>query len=102
MIVQPLEDKVYFEQNKIDILSHILTQDTHSALESIPNLFKMSWNQFTEFVADDMLHGEEAWDIFEGYYLPYLNDQEKKMIYEMYIKPNIASHYRAMYTVSCI
>ena len=94
MIVQPLEDKVYFEQNKIDILSQILTQDTHSALESIPNLFNISWNQFTEFVADNMLHGEESWDIFELNYLPYLFDQEEIMRYEMYIKPNIASHYR--------
>jgi len=102
MIVQPLEDKVYFEKNKEEILSEILTQDVHSALESIPNLFNISWNQFTEFVADNMLHGEEAWDIFESYYLSYLWSQEKSMTLEMYIKPNIASHYRAMYTVGCV
>ena len=102
MIVQPLEDKVYFEKNKKEILWKILTQDVHSTLHSIPNLFNISWNQFTEFVADNMLHGEQTWDIFEGCYLPYLWDQEETMRYEMYIKPNIASHYRAMYTVGCV
>ena len=83
MIVQPLEDKVYFEKNKKEILWEILTQDVHSTLHSIPNLFKISWNQFTEFVADSMLHGEEAWDIFESYYLSYLWDQERSMIFKM-------------------
>ncbi len=83
MIVQPLEDKVYFEKNKKEILWEILTQDVHSTLHSIPNLFNISWNQFTEFVADSMLHGEEAWDIFESYYLSYLWDQERSMIFKM-------------------
>ena len=83
MIVQPLEDKVYFEKNKKEILWEILTQDDHSTLHSIPNLFNISWNQFTEFVADSMLHGEEAWDIFESYYLSYLWDQERSMIFKM-------------------
>jgi len=83
MIVQPLEDKVYFEKNKKEILWKILTQDVHSTLHSIPNLFNISWNQFTEFVADSMLHGEQTWDIFETYYLSYLWDQERSMIFNM-------------------